>query len=79
MTALAFALLLVAFVGVLAALMWLAARVRRRGIGGDAMAVIEQVYRPTAYQSHAEIRQQAEQRGPLPSPEAPPAGGSLAG
>ena len=57
------------FALVAAALMWLAMRVRRRGVGGDVMAVVDQIFRPTAHESHFEVRAQAERRTPVESPD----------
>jgi hypothetical protein len=51
------------------ALVWLAARVRRRGIGGGVMAPVDQILRPTAFDSRIEIEQQEERMMPMPSPE----------
>jgi hypothetical protein len=58
-----------AFAAVAGALMWLATRVRRRGVGGDVMAVVDQIFRPTAYQSHHELRAQDERRAPTSAPD----------
>ena len=56
------AVLVVAVVlaAVVGALLWLAARVRRRGIGANVMAAVDEVWRPTAHQSYHEIRAQSE-------------------
>ena len=58
-----------AFAAVAGALMWLATRVRRRGVGGDVMAVVDDVFRPTAKQSHFEIQAQQERRAPTSAPD----------
>lgn len=50
-------------------LVWLASRVRRRGIGGAVMAPIEEIYRPTAHLSRIELQVQNERMLPMPSPE----------
>ena len=55
-----FVAVLLVLVAVLGGLTWLGGRVRRRGIGGDVMAQVDQVFRPTAHQSHYEIRAEAE-------------------
>ena len=60
-----FAGYILAAVGVL---VWLASRVRRRGIGGGVMAPIDEVFRPTAHQSRIEIEVQEERMVPMPSP-----------
>jgi hypothetical protein len=63
------ALVVSVLLAVLLALSWLAARVRRRGIGGDVMAQVDQVFRPTAHQSHHEIQAQAERGVTMTSPD----------
>jgi hypothetical protein len=50
-------------------LVWLAARVRRRGIGGGFVAPVEEIFRPTAHLSRIEIEVQNERMVPMPSPE----------
>jgi hypothetical protein len=54
---------------VVAALGWLAARVRRRAIGGGIMAPIDEIFRPTAHHARIEIEVQDERMVPMPSPE----------
>ncbi|MFJ9033907.1 hypothetical protein ACIRQP_36585 [Streptomyces sp. NPDC102274] len=68
--------LLVIFGGlaaVLAALVWLACHVRRRGTAGVAVAAAlaswEEAYRVTAHESHWEIKAQAERQSPVLSPD----------
>ena len=63
------ALVVSVLLAVLLALHWLATRVRRRGIGADVMAEIDQVFRPTAHQSHHEIRAQSERGVTMTSPD----------
>jgi hypothetical protein len=58
-----------AFAAVAGGLMWLATRVRRRGVGGDVMAVVDDVFRPTAHQSHYELQAQDERRAPMSAPD----------
>jgi hypothetical protein len=64
---------LLAVAGYLAAavgsLVWLAARVRRRGIGGGFVAPVEEIFRPTAHLSRIEIEVRNERMVPMPSPE----------
>jgi hypothetical protein len=60
------------YAAVVASLIWLAARVRRRGIGGGFVAPVEEIFRPTAHQSRIEIEVQAERMVPMPSPEDKP-------
>jgi hypothetical protein len=50
-------------------LVWLAARVRRRAIGGAIMAPVEEIFRPTAHESRIEVEVQNERMAPMPSPE----------
>ena len=42
--------------------------VRRRGAGHE-MAPFEEIWRPTALEPHAEVRQQSRRRAPAPSPD----------
>ncbi|WFE41727.1 hypothetical protein [Micromonospora sp. WMMD998] len=51
-------------VGLLA---WLAARVRRRGIGDNVMGPFEEIWHPAAHRFRAEIRAHDERVVPLPS------------
>jgi hypothetical protein len=59
----------VALAAVVGALLWLAARVRRRGIGANVMAAVDEVWRPTAHQSYYEIRAQSERGVATRSPD----------
>ncbi|MFI5836424.1 hypothetical protein ACIA5A_22380 [Micromonospora sp. NPDC051300] len=63
------AILLVAgcLAGVLALLAWLAARVRRRGVGDNVMGPFEEIWHPGAHRFHAEIKVYEERVVPLPS------------
>jgi hypothetical protein len=54
---------------VVGALLWLSARVRRRGIGANVMAAIDEVWRPTAHQAYYEIRAQSERGVATQSPD----------
>jgi hypothetical protein len=47
----------------------LAARARRRGIGGSILAPFDEMWRVTAYESRIEIQIQNERKAPLPSPD----------
>ncbi|AYF26836.1 hypothetical protein CSH63_05065 [Micromonospora tulbaghiae] len=62
---------IVLVVGSLAAalrlLVWLAARVRRRGIGDNVMAPFEEIWHPAAHRIRAEIKVHEERMVPLPS------------
>ncbi|MEU0808947.1 hypothetical protein [Streptomyces sp. NPDC005970] len=63
--------------GVLAAVLggfvWLASRIRRRGLAGGAMsgalASYEEAFRVTSHEAHYEIRAQAERKAPILSPD----------
>ncbi|MEU8955877.1 hypothetical protein AB0C93_16405 [Streptomyces sp. NPDC048518] len=63
------------FAAVLAALAWLARRVRRRGTGGaalaGALAAWEEAYRITSHEAHVEIQAQADRQSPALSPDGP--------
>lgn len=60
--------LLAAFALVLAALWWLAVRVRRRS-GGDVLGPFDELWHPAAHRTRIEKREQSERRTPAPSPE----------
>lgn len=55
---------------VLSALMWLARRVRARGIGGAIVGVADEIYNPAAHRSRFDIQAQAQRAVALPSPDA---------
>ena len=55
--------------GFLGLLAWAAARSRRRGIGASMMGPFDQMWRPTAAESHLEIQVQQERKKPVGSPE----------
>jgi hypothetical protein len=55
---------------------WLASRVRKRGVGGSALSPIEDMWDPANYRSHIEIQILAERRAPTPSPGDPPLSGT---
>jgi hypothetical protein len=52
---------------VLAALWWLAARVRRRG--ADVLGPFDELWHPAAHRTRIERQEQAEHRAPAPSPD----------
>lgn len=54
---------------VLGAVAWLGLRVRRRGVGGDFVGPVEEIFRPTAPLYRAESRAQEERMAPMPSPD----------
>lgn len=67
-------LILVAILAVvLGFFVWLASRVRRRGLAGGALsaalASYEEAFRVTAHDAHVEIRAQAERKAPILSPD----------
>jgi hypothetical protein len=47
---------------------WLAARARRRDVGGNPFAPFEEIWHPAVHRAHAEIRVQAEQGEPRSAP-----------
>jgi len=55
--------------GFLALLGLAAARARRHGISGSMMGPFDEMWRPTAAESHVELQIQAERKKPLPAPE----------
>jgi hypothetical protein len=65
-----------AFVAVLAAicagLLWLAARVRRRGVGRELMGPVDLLFRPHTHAINIEMETQEERMVETPSPGAPP-------
>lgn len=75
MSGLAGLLVTLALVGLpLAGLPWLAARVRRRGVGAGVFGIIEEVWGyPEAHRNRAVIEAQQERRAQAPSPGDPPA------
>ncbi len=48
---------------------WLGRRVRRRGVGGEAMGPFEEIWHPAAHRARMEIAVQKERMVPLPSPD----------
>lgn len=55
--------------GVLGALVWLARRVRRRGIGESVMGPFEEIWHPAGQRARIEIRVQEERAVPMASPD----------
>ncbi|GHJ14181.1 hypothetical protein [Micromonospora sp. AKA38] len=76
-------LAIVLVVGVLAAVLgplaWLAARVRRRGVGDNVMGPFEEIWHPAAHRFRAEIRVYEERMVPLPPAEDPRRRGDVPG
>ena len=60
--------ILAVFAVVVAGFGWLAARARRRGVGGSMVAIADEVFRPTAHRSRIVIEAREEQAAPAPSP-----------
>jgi hypothetical protein len=67
----AFVAVAIGFGAVLAALVWLARRVRRRGVGGGIMGPLDELYHPAAHRSRVEIQGYEERVVPMPSPDDP--------
>jgi len=60
-------------VAIMAGLAWLGSRARRRGIGGEAIGVFNEIYHPSAHQHRFEV---VEQRT-APTPDRLPGAGSV--
>jgi hypothetical protein len=60
-----------AFAAVLGCLAWLAARLRRRGVGREIMGPIDLIYRPYAQHLNIELQAQEQRMAPMPSPGDP--------
>ena len=62
----------VGFIAVLGAfcrsLLWLAARVRRRGVGRELMGPVDLLYRPHTHEINIAMRTQEERMVEMPSP-----------
>lgn len=55
---------------VLFAIARLAARARRKGVGGGSiMNPVDEIFHPVAYEARIEIQAQEDQLAPLPSPD----------
>jgi hypothetical protein len=66
---LAFLVVLGGFAVIMGGLAWLASRARSRSVGGAFMGPLDEIYNPAAHRTHIEIRAQAEQAVPMPSPD----------
>ena len=51
------------------ALVWLARRVRRRGIGGGLMGPVDELWRPDTHRLRQEIEMHEQRTLPVPAPE----------
>jgi hypothetical protein len=56
------------YASVLGGLVWIAARVRRRGGGASLMGPFEEIWHPVAHQARLEIEVQDERPEPSPTP-----------
>jgi len=59
------------FAAVLGALVLLARRVRRGGVGGGIMGPLDEIYHPAAHRVRFEIEVQQARLVPLPAPQEP--------
>ncbi|MBE1487242.1 hypothetical protein [Plantactinospora soyae] len=57
-----------ALAAVLGGLLWLAARVRRRGAGAAVMGPFEEIWHPAGHRARIEVRVQQERAVSMPSP-----------
>lgn len=57
------------FGAVLVALVWLARRVRRRGIGGGLMGPVDEIWRPDTHRLRLEIETHEQRMMPVPAPK----------
>ena len=66
-------LIIAGLLGSFGVLAYLAIRVRRRGTGGDVLANIlaanDELWYPTAHDSHWELRLDEERKAPVPTPD----------
>jgi hypothetical protein len=60
------------FAAVMGGLVWLASRVRRRGVGGGIMGPFDEIYHPAAHRFRLEVEAHEERMVPMPSPGDPP-------
>ena len=56
---------------VIAAFPWIAARVRRRGIGAGLLEPIQDMWDPTVYREQLANQTQLERKAPAPAPDDP--------
>ncbi|MDG4832354.1 hypothetical protein O7627_24035 [Solwaraspora sp. WMMD1047] len=55
--------------GIAGGLVWLGARIRRRGGGVDVLGPFEEIWHPAAHRSRLEIQAQEEWVAPMPTPD----------
>lgn len=60
------------FTAVLGGFVWLAARIRHRGLGGAVMGPIDEVYNPAAHRARLDVEIQHERPSPSPSADDQP-------
>jgi hypothetical protein len=54
------------FAAVMGLLLWLGIRFRRRGVGGQIMSPIDEIYHPAAHRFRQEVQVQEERLAPRP-------------
>jgi hypothetical protein len=54
------------FAAVMGLLLWLGIRLRRRGVGGQIMGPIDEIYHPAAHRFRQEVQVQEERLAPRP-------------
>ena len=67
---LAFLMYAAGMVAIMRSLVWLGSRARRRGIGGEAIGVFNEIYHPSAHQHRFEVVEQRTAPTPDPLPRA---------
>jgi hypothetical protein len=71
-TAVTVLVVLAILAAVLGGLPWLAARARRRGIGGSPLTSFDEIWHPAAHQARIQVEVQDQRVAPAPSPGDPP-------
>jgi hypothetical protein len=56
---------------VLGGFVWLALRIRRRGLGGGVLGPVDEIYRPTAHRARIQIEAQQVLAAPGPQADGP--------
>lgn len=69
---LGFLMLVAGFTAALGGFVWLAARIRRRGLGGAVMGPIDEIYHPAAHRARFDVEVQHERAAPSPSADDQP-------
>jgi hypothetical protein len=65
----AFLVVAASVAGIAAGLVWMGARLRRRGGGVDVMGPFEEMWHPAAHRSRLEVQAQEEWVVPMPTPD----------